>query len=307
MRHVIQQHEISRLMYLDSDIVVLCRFWSDLEATWASHSILLTPHLNTLPTEIGFNSQRSLVQHGAYNGGFMAVKRGPETEQFMNCWAHMLDNGCTVDPMNNIYVDQRWLDLLAASSATVGALRDPGLNVAYWNLHERPLTRTENGIWKADGKPVKFFHFSGFDRRRLTVKVNCSDLLAIDLARHYGELLDKAGEINFASFPYGWGHYCDGGPISRQHRDLILAGNPDLARVEDPFRFPEAPKEWQHLQRLAEISAPARISQRFVETNKAADLLERLYHHPVLGPIWRFWTRFVNPSLKPYLPPNVRS
>src|SRR5262249_45504602 len=74
--YLMQRHEISHLVYLDADILVLTKFWEDLELAWRTHSILLTPHLTRLPTNIPTELQRSLVQHGAYNGGFKAVWRG---------------------------------------------------------------------------------------------------------------------------------------------------------------------------------------------------------------------------------------
>jgi hypothetical protein len=40
--------------------------------------------------------------------------------------------------------------------------RHPGLNVGYWNLEQRQLTRTD-GDFRIDGRPLVVFHFSGFD------------------------------------------------------------------------------------------------------------------------------------------------
>ena len=37
------------------------------------------------------------------------------------------------------------------------------MNVAYWNAHERPLERAEDGTVLAAGIPLKFFHFSGYE------------------------------------------------------------------------------------------------------------------------------------------------
>ena len=96
--------------------------------------------------------------------------------------------------MNNIYVDQRWLDLLVPSCDAIAVLRDPGLNVAYWNLHERKLEVDHKNAWTVNDHPVKFFHFSGFDRNSLTSKLKVLDPTALALARYYGDLLEQAGE-----------------------------------------------------------------------------------------------------------------
>jgi hypothetical protein len=209
--------------------------------------------------------------------------------------------------MNNIYVDQRWLDLAVASSNGIGVLRDPGLNVAYWNLHERALLPDECGGWTVNGRPLKFFHFSGYDRKSLTTKVRCTDANAIALGEQYGQLLQGAQKSDFENFPYGWDSYSAGTKILPQHRDLILADHPDLAEVVDPFELPTMTKEWKTVEQLIAVTSPFRIGERYLKSNKAAVTLQRLYQHPVLGLSWKLWTRFVNPSLHPYLPPHVRS
>ena len=45
-----------------------------------------------------------------------------------------------------MHYDQRWLDLVPALFDDVHIVRDPGCNVAYWNLPERYVTLTPNGI-----------------------------------------------------------------------------------------------------------------------------------------------------------------
>jgi hypothetical protein len=307
MQHLLQRQNLSRLVYLDSDIFVTHAFWPDLEKAWENRSIILTPHLLRLPEGLSFDLQRSLVQHGAYNGGFLGLEKCAASIEFLQWWCSVLERGCTFDPMNNIYVDQRWLDLAAASCKAVGVLRDPGFNVAYWNLHERKLRANGSDSWTVNGQPLKFFHFSGFDSKFVTTKVACTDENAITLAHVYGELLQQARSSEFANCPYGWDIYSDGNKIHRQHRDLILADHPELAHVTDPFQLHAMAKEWQIVERLTAVTAPFRIGQRYLEADKAAVLLQRLYEHPVLGLLWKLWTRFVNSSLRPYLPPHARS
>jgi hypothetical protein len=307
IRYLSQFFGIRRVVYLDSDILVFKPFWERLCAAWETHSVLITPHLVSLPTGISFDFQRSLAQHGAYNGGFIAVAQTDQANAFLDCWASLLESGCTFDPMNNIYVDQRWLDLLVSSSADVAILRESGLNVAYWNLHQRRLKQNDQLDWEVNSESLKFFHFSGFDRQGLTTKMPCTDKIALELADYYGDLLQRAGEQEFRAFPYGWDRYSDGTPISPIHRDLILANPPELAQIANPFMLPQLGLPWQVMQRLADMSAPLRISQRYSDTARVIELVERLYRHPVIGPIWRFWSRFINSSLKPYFPPHGRA
>jgi hypothetical protein len=322
MRHVFNHYAASHLAYLDSDILVTHCFWQELESAWMAKAILLTPHLIRLPLELDMDFQRSLVQHGGYNGGFIAVKRDPDTEEFLDWWDAVLENGCTFDPMNNIYVDQRWLDLFASSSSAVGVLRDPGFNVAYWNLHERKLEEKPSGIWYVNDQPLRFFHLSGFHRERLTTKIICPYPMGIKIASHYGSLLDKAGEEEFGRFPYGWACYSNGDPILTSHRDLVLSNHQQLLGVDDPFSLPEKPEAWEKLQQLAQVEQPARISRRYALFEEALidsqkrfldsqmqlsvtnSALQRLYQHPVIGTVLKLWCRYFNRSLESILPPH---
>jgi hypothetical protein len=95
-------------------------------------------------------------------------------------------------------------------------IRDPGYDVAYWNLQHRTLS-CDDGAWRANGEPLRFFHFSGFDpadreavskhqdRYRLR-DVPCLPQLfedyAVDLARH--------GYAGVKNVPYAFDHFSDG-------------------------------------------------------------------------------------------------
>ncbi len=293
---VMEKQHVNRLLYLDSDILVLNPFWQDLEVAWSEHSVLLTPHVVQPPSRMPLEFQRSLAQHGAYNGGCIAIRMDEQSISFLSCWSDLVARLCLLDPMNSLYVDQRWLDLLAASSAGVGVLRDPGLNVAYWNLHERRLSIDDGGNWSVNGRPLKFFHFSGFDQERLTTKASCADPLALQLAEHYGRALEEAHDQEFRNREYGWARYADGRIIERSHRDLILSECADLADIADPFALPDV-IGWKKLEDLARSNEPVRISERYHEREHSAPTLRRLRRHPVIGTVWKLWERFVNPSL----------
>jgi hypothetical protein len=301
--HIVQEYGVRQLHYLDSDILVLNPFWHDLEVAWAEHSVLVTPHLVQLPGDMPLEFQRSIAQHGAYNGGFIAIKVDAESERFLSCWSNLLAHLCLSDPMNSLYVDQRWLDLLVASTSAVGVLRDPGLNVAYWNLHERRLTLVD-GRWNVNGRPLKFFHFSGFDRERLTTKAMCDDSSALRLADVYGQALEQANDGRFHAQPYGWARYADGRMIERSQRDLILREHLDLADIADPFALPEL-IGWEKLEALTKLSQPARVSESYHEWERSVATLRRLRRHPVIGTVWKFWERFVNPSLRTHNPDDA--
>jgi len=112
-------------------------------------------------------------------------------------------------------------------------------------------------------------------------------------------LLEQAGEEQFRTQPYGWDYYVDGTPILLAHRDMILAHHPEFADVTDPFGLPQMPDKWQAIERLASVLSPVRLAHCYRHPAKAEDLLQRLYRHPVVGIVWKLWSRFVNQSLRP--------
>jgi hypothetical protein len=302
LRHVLEKIGVGRIAYLDSDILVTGPFWQDLEQTWENHAVLLTPHLTRLPIHLAPEAQRAIMQHGSYNGGFIALRAGTDARSFLDWWARAVEQFCTIDTMNNVYVDQRWLDL-AAASPMVAVLRDPGLNVAYWNLGERKLGEAGPERWTCDEKPLKFFHFSGFDREHLSSKAPCTDPAALRLAALYGQQLEAWGEKQFGAFPYGWSRYVDGQAIPNSHRDLFLIDHPELRDVADPFLLPSMEREWTLVCELARVTEPARATARFNDGMAALSLVRQLYHHPVIGLVWKLWRRFFNRSLGSGLPP----
>jgi len=77
------------------------------------------------------------------------------------------------------FVDQAWLSSLPFVFHDLTYLsRHPGLNVAYWNLDERHLTRSDETIL-VNGYPLLFFHFSGYDRTNPTFLSKHSDVRVV--------------------------------------------------------------------------------------------------------------------------------
>jgi glycosyltransferase involved in cell wall biosynthesis len=147
-------------VYLDPDIV-LYRPLIDLEAMASTHQIVLTPHL-LRPLEMdGRNlTELQILVAGVFNLGFIAVS--PDARPFLQFWGERLRRHCRIDPEHGLFVDQRWVDQVPALFQHT-VVRDSGWNVAYWNLHERPLARLDDGTILAGDRPLVFFHFSGHD------------------------------------------------------------------------------------------------------------------------------------------------
>jgi hypothetical protein len=156
--------EAQDLVYLDPDIRIYAPLTTVAEQLERA-PIVLNPHLSQpLPDDGGRPDDQDILLAGAYNLGFLAVRRGAETDRLLAWWSRHLKDACRIDIPAGLFVDQRWIDLVPGLF-DVAILRDPGCNVAYWNLPHRVLRR-DPGRVLVDGEPLRFFHFSGFDRTR---------------------------------------------------------------------------------------------------------------------------------------------
>jgi len=87
-------------------------------------------------------------------------------------------------------------------------LRDPGYNVAYWNLASRELRR-RGERWEVNGRPLRFFHFSGFkpDRRdqlsthQNRIQIEPRSALA-QICDEYADELVDCGYESASRWPY---------------------------------------------------------------------------------------------------------
>ena len=148
-----------RAIYLDADIFVYSTL-RPMQDLLDSATILLTPHLTETQEGDALESERRILQAGAYNSGFVGLSRCPTSEKFLSWWQRTLLHDCRVDVERGYFGDQRCLDLVPGMFDGVHIVRHPGWNFARWNMDRRPVT-TVNGEIRVAGEPLVFFHFSG--------------------------------------------------------------------------------------------------------------------------------------------------
>src|SRR4029079_6460495 len=156
---------------------------------------------------------------------------------------------CLVRPADGRFVDQRWMDL-APSYFDVAIWKDPGCNVAYWNLHDREVTRGASG-YEVNGGPLRFFHFSGFSRLRPSESSKYifgpprrgfpENPTLARLFRDYQRSLLDAGYLDSMRIPFRYAYTADGVELDRfmryAARGAILRhdDDPDGELPPDPF------------------------------------------------------------------------
>jgi glycosyltransferase involved in cell wall biosynthesis len=122
--------------------------------------LALTPHI-TRPLQDGhLPDDISIMKSGIWNLGFAAMRRSPDTVRLVDWWGDRCLADCRSSVEENIFTDQRWMDLAPCFVERTALIRDPGYNLAYWNLGHRPVSTGKDGL-TADGVPVTFVHFSG--------------------------------------------------------------------------------------------------------------------------------------------------
>ena len=158
-----------QVIYLDADTFVTGPLDELLDSIRGGASVVLTPHLKAPggddADQIGL--EMLLCAVGTLNAGALAVSSSPQGLAFADWWAARTAARSDVDVAAGVAYDQRWLDLAPAFFDQAEVLRDPGLNVGYWNLlHGRSQLSAHDGQLLIDGEQVSLMHFSGFDLGR---------------------------------------------------------------------------------------------------------------------------------------------
>jgi hypothetical protein len=154
---------VKTVTYVDPDILA-CSSLSPLLEKLSRCNLLLTPHNNTCddsPANITF--EQAALNYGIYNLGFIGTARSDETFRFLKWWQKRLQHLCYYQPGSGFFVDQLWLSLAPHYFSGVSIERDPGWNMAYWNLFERRLSQRDGKFFVNGDHPLVFFHFSSFN------------------------------------------------------------------------------------------------------------------------------------------------
>jgi hypothetical protein len=236
------------VIYLDPDVALFAPL-TEVVTLLDRHSIILTPHVlspepdyETVPhNEIGS------LRHGTYNLGFIAVRNRAEGQRFAAWWRDRLLRFCHDDVMRGPFVDQKWCDLVPALFEDVHILRDPGYNVASWNIATRPLEFTADGAILADGQPLRFFHFTKLNSigEAALGRFTGGRPEVFELVRWYRERLAANAPDGLPDGWWAYGMYADGSAIPRSHRLAWRADSGLAARFADPFASgPGTFQEW---------------------------------------------------------------
>lgn len=259
-------------VYLDPDIYVYSSL-DEVEQATLDGGILLTPHtVSPMRRDNLRPSEADIMGAGVYNLGFIAVNK--DARDMLGWWQQRLRRDSISAPERMLFTDQRWIDLVPGYFDH-GVLRDPGYNVAYWNLDSRPVESAGDG-YTVCGRPLRFFHFSGYrletpwilsryvaDRPRVLLSEHPT---VRQLCDEYAAALTEEGFGRSIGTPYRFGRLNDSTAVTptmrRAYRSAVVdaelsgADYPPVPFTDDDvevlawYRAPVAEGSW--LNRLVD-------------------------------------------------------
>ena len=247
-----------KVVYLDPDIEVFQPL-DPIIAPLDDADIVLTPHITgPIPLDGYMPDEIVLLRAGAYNLGMIGIARSPASSMMLDWWSERLERFCVNDVAAGLFTDQKWIDLVPGLVDRVAIVRHAGCNVAYWNLHTRPV-HPEEPERLTSGDAIVFFHYSGFDVRRPDelsrhqnrIRVSDEPGLRTLLNRYASRVLANGFE-RCSELEYGYGRFSNGVELDSFARVILRRARAEGHRFPDPMDVAAQPSAWDFLNQLAD-------------------------------------------------------
>lgn len=189
-----------KILYIDPDMIIFNSL-EPVEKRLDESAILLAPHLldyDDTPQAILDNEIMGAMRHGTFNLGFLAINATREDgRRFVDWWYLRLRDYCYASYPNGLFTDQKWCDFVPSFFADHTILRDPGYDVASWNLNKRTLSIDGYGQMLVNEVfPLRIFHFTGYDSGAgalMTSIYGDSNPVVAEIWTWYGKEIEKFG------------------------------------------------------------------------------------------------------------------
>ncbi len=258
-QYIADRHGAERIYYFDPDILVFNRL-DGLERILDRHSVLLTPHQCDPETDFQavLDNEHCCLRHGVYNLGFLAVRMTGQGRRFIDWWADRLRSHCYDEVENGLFTDQRWVDLAPAFFDDIAIVRDPEYNVATWNLTHRRATGRAPYEIEINGKPLVFYHFSGFDsgdQKAMLDRYGYHSPVLFELRDCYIARCEELGQSTLAKIDCVYNSYSNGERITSAHRLLYRRRADLMLAFPDPFDASDPRRSYPSLVPYARLEA----------------------------------------------------
>jgi hypothetical protein len=155
--------DCEKLFYFDPDVAIINSMQPVVELL-ENYSIVLTPHqTDPEPRDNQWaiqDNEIASLNYGVFNLGFVAMANDNEGRRFSQWWDDRLRDWCHDRLDIGVFVDQKWCNLVPCFFDNVKVLRDPGYNVASWNLSQRNMSFDKEGNARINGSLLRFYHFT---------------------------------------------------------------------------------------------------------------------------------------------------
>ena len=230
--------DADQVVYFDPDIAVFHSMNSVLDRL-ADHSVILTPHQVTPNSTFGQvrDNELTSLKYGIYNLGFCAVRNDVTGRSFADWWSRQLYFACYDEVENGIFTDQKWCDLVPALFPRVWVERDPGCNVASWNLSTRRIAITGDGEILVNGSPLKFYHYTKINSAGdiMTEKYAGDNVEIMEVWNWYKRAIKKVQVEGIPSGYWHYGRFDNGEKIPKSVRVLFRSRDDLYAAFDNPF------------------------------------------------------------------------
>jgi glycosyltransferase involved in cell wall biosynthesis len=236
-------------IYLDPDIVVTGSLGHIYEVIDQGSDCVVTPHITEPLSDGKYPGDLAIAQAGVYNLGFIGFGDKEPARRFLAWWRKWLETDCIVDLERGIFVDQKFCEFVPAFIEHTYILRDPGYNLAYWNLCQRPIEARDDKLFSGSSL-VRFVHFSGvnkdkpeefskhqnrFTRETIGALQPLFDAYVEALRRN-----DVHGSTRFSKLSYGFGFMRDGTPVVDGMRRCFRRYAAEIPSGQSPFELDES-------------------------------------------------------------------
>lgn len=204
------------VIYLDPDIKVYSAITPVIDKL-KDASLVVTPHTNKPVIDGNKPDDLELLKFGGFNLGFIGVSNSIEGFDFLDWWSDRCLSLGFYEPQLGLAVDQKWLSIAPCFFQNMKVIHHIGLNVAFWNLHERTLNKADGNWMVNESTPLIFVHFSSFDSKHpenIAYKQDRylpnSRVDFTEIAIEYAKEINQNEKMNLSNTPYSFDYFDNG-------------------------------------------------------------------------------------------------
>lgn len=245
LQRILEEPDCEKVLYFDPDTAVFGSM-EPMVRILDEASIALTPHQVHPDTEkmAIMDNEIASLNYGVFNLGFLAVRNDTEAQRFASWWTDRLTDWCHDRLDMGVFVDQKWCNLIPCFFDNVKVVRDPGYNVASWNLSQRKISIDKNGAMLVNGEPLRFYHFTklGPIGDVMTQRYAGDNISVYEIWWWYRQRVEALTEANIPRNWWFYGYYSSGEPIPKRARERYRV---DLTLQEAfPAPFEDSFSDW---------------------------------------------------------------